>query len=112
MRNKNHLPILERSAVSKIHQLLKHPGLLRASFVFMQRQCGRDYCKCMKSPKYRHGSWYLMQSHKGKKRMRHIGSDQVASVRQQVERYHEIKRLLNRVADLYWNRISVKKKSR
>ena len=112
MRNKSHLPSLERNAVSKIHQLLKQPGLLRASFVYMRRQCGRDYCKCMRSSKHWHGSWYITQSHKGKKRMRHVGFEQEAVVRQWVDRYHEIKRLLNRVADLYWDRISVKKKSR
>lgn len=101
-QHRGYLSKLERKAISRIHQLLGKPGLLRATLTYLQRQCGRDYCKCSHSKRYRHGSWYIMQSYQGQKRMMHVSSGQIDPVRQWVNRYREIKRLLNRVADFYW----------
>lgn len=106
IKHLGHLPRKERQSLSTIHQILGQPGLLRATFVFMRRRCGRDYCRRCKGPKRNwHASWYIIQSHKGKTRMKFIPSDKEAMVRQWVNRYHEIKKHLNRIADLYWENL-------
>lgn len=101
-KHRGHLSELERKAISRIHQLLAKPGLLRANLTYMRRRCGRDYCKCSRSHRHWHGSWYVMQSYRGKKRMQHVSAGYHEAVRHWVNRYREIKGLLNRVADFYW----------
>lgn len=98
----------ERQAVSRIHKLLNEPGLLRASLVQMKRSCGRDYCRCRKSKKNWHGSWYVVQRHKGKPRMKFIPVELEEKVRDRISRYHEIKDLLNEISDVYWETLKKK----
>jgi hypothetical protein len=107
--NRSYLSEKERQVISRIHKLLNEPGLLRASLVHMKRSCGRDYCKCMKSKKNWHRSWYVVQRHKGKPRMKFIPVDLEKQVRGWISRYLEIKDLLNQASDEYWQ--TLKKKS-
>lgn len=102
---RSHLSPREREAISRLHQLLSEPGLLRASFVPMRRRCGKDSCRCAERKKHWHASTYVIQRHQGKPRMKHLGKDQENDVRRWVERYRQVKALLNKVSDLYWKQL-------
>jgi hypothetical protein len=95
----------ERAARSRLRQLLNEPTLLRANLVEMKRFCGSPSCRCAKSKRHWHVSWYASQSQRGKPRMKCIPADQVDDVRQWVERYQEARSLLALVGDASWDRI-------
>lgn len=98
----------ERAARSRLRQLLNEPALLRANLVEMKRFCGSASCRCAKSKRYWHVSWYASQSHRGKPRMKCIPAEQVDEVRQWVKRYQEARTLLALVGDSSWDRIGKK----
>jgi hypothetical protein len=98
----------ERNARSRLRQLLNEPTLLRANLVEMKRYCGSTSCRCAKSKRYWHVSWYASQSQHGKPRMKCIPADQLDEVRQWVERYQEARTLLAIVGDESWDRIGKK----
>jgi len=102
------LSVKERSAISEVHKLLNEPGLLRATFVHMRRSCGRDYCRCMRSKKHRHASWYVTQRYQGKPRLQNVPAERQKQVEQWIGRYHRVKELLDIVSAVYWE--SLKKK--
>lgn len=112
MPNANSLSDKERAARSRLRQLLNEPALLRANLVKMKRFCGSPSCRCAKSKRYWHLSWYASQSQKGKPRMKCIPSGQVDEVRQWVERYQEARTLLALVGDVSWDRIGKPRKRR
>lgn len=95
----------ERAARSRLRQLLNEPTLLRANLVEMKRFCGSPSCRCAKSKRHWHVSWYASQSQHGRPRMKCIPADQVDEVRQWVERYQEARSLLALVGDASWDRI-------
>lgn len=104
-KHRSHLSKRERQSLSRLYQLLKEPGLLRASFMYMRRRCGRDYCRCNRSKRNWHGSWYVIRSHGGKKQMQHVSSKESSIVRQWVNQYQRIKKHLNVISDLYWKKL-------
>ena len=112
MHRFSHQSAGERDALSRLRQILRDPGLLRASWVKMKHPCGKDYCRCSKDKRHWHLSWYASQSKDGKPRMKCVPKEHLEKVRLWVNRYQEAKTLLARVGDLYWDQISVKKKSR
>jgi hypothetical protein len=100
---------LERRALSRLRQLLNEPGLLRASWVEMKHRCGKNGCRCNQGKRYRHVSWYVSQSKRGKPRMKSVPADQVEEVGRWIERYQEARELLAAVGDEYWNKVGRKK---
>ena len=102
----------ERDALARLRQILRDPGLLRASWIKMKHPCGKNYCHCSKDKRHWHLSWYASQSKDGKPRMKCVPYDQLKKVRLWVSRYQEARTLLARVGDLYWDRISSKRESR
>ncbi len=95
----------ERAARSRLRQLLNEPTLLRANLVEMKRFCGSPSCRCAKSKRHWHVSWYASQSQRGKPRMKCIPADQVVEIRQWVKRYQEARSLLALIGDASWDRI-------
>ena len=100
----------ERAARSRLRQLLNEPTLLRANLVEMKRFCGSPSCRCAKSKRHWHVSWYASQSQGGKPRMKCIPRDQVEEVRRWVERYQEARKLLGLVGDASWGRLGKPRK--
>ena len=95
----------ERAARSRLRQILNEPGMMRANLVEMKRSCGTPSCRCAKTKRHWHVSWYISQSKSGKVRMKCIPGDQLADVRIWVSRYQEARELLAAVGDEYWNRV-------
>lgn len=96
-------PARERHQLSKLRQLLSRPGLLRGNLVRMARTCGKPGCCCTRGQL--HVSWYLAQSHGGKRRMLYVPESWLHPVREWTRRYAEIRQLLYELSDLYWDRL-------
>ena len=95
----------ERAALSRLRQLLNEPGLLRASLIHSSRRCGKSYCRCAKAKRYRHFSWYIGHSRKGRPHMKYLPEELVGEVRAWVTRYREAHKLLDKVSYVYWERL-------
>ncbi len=110
MPNLSALSSKERAARSRLRQILNEPSLLRANLVEMKRFCGSPSCRCAKSKRYWHASWYVSQSKDGKPRMKCIPREQVEEVRRWVESYQEARKLLALVGNASWDNIGKSKK--
>ena len=95
----------ERWAISKLRQLLNGPGFLRASLFQYRRPCGKPYCRCAKSKRHYHSSWYVRVGGLKGPKMKCLPEACVESVRILVERHREAETLLNKISGLYWEQI-------
>jgi hypothetical protein len=91
----------EREVLSRIRKLLGSPGLLRANLVRMRRLCGRPNCVCVREGR-RHECWTVQHSEGGKHRTLYVREKEEHRVRGWIERYKEIRRLLDEVSQIYW----------
>ena|SRR2546422_2880832 len=92
------MPPGERDLYSKLRQVLTHPGLLRGNLVEMRRRCGKKNCACWKDSAARHRSLYLGISLNGKRRMIYIPPDWEEQVREWVERYSQVREVLEKLS--------------
>ncbi len=107
MAPRSHLPREERELVSQLHRLLSQPGLMRATLVATQRRCGKPTCRCAEGA-YRHHSVYVSQSRRGRPYMRCVPKEckeWEARVRAWIERYQQVRVLLDCLSQLYWERL-------
>lgn len=100
----------ERDALSRLRQILnvKEVEFLRASIVEMKHQCGKSYCKCFKSKRFWHLSWYVSQTKNGKPRMKCIPKEQLEEVRRWIKNYKHARSLLMKLGDISWEKIGRK----
>ena len=92
------LPAPERELYSRLRHVLTQPGLLRGNLVVLQRSCGKPTCRCSKDKASRHRSLYLSLSSVGKRRMVYIPPDWEAEVRDWVDRYKQVRGVLERLS--------------
>lgn len=110
MSNPNLLSAKERSVRSRLLQIFRGAGLIRATWVQHSRPCGAMTCKCAKAKRYWHKSWSISQSHKGKLRRKSIPRHLHDEVDLWLKNYWEARELLDQVSQGYWARLE--KKSR
>lgn len=103
MKHRSNLSAKERRIISRIHWLISKPGLLRANLVEMKRRCGNKNCRCAKGKL--HKSWYLYQSKGGKPHMLYIPAELEEDAVEWVNKYKEIKDLLEELSQIYWKKI-------
>ncbi len=107
MKQAKGLSVEGRKAVSHIHWLVKEGKILRASVVEMRRVCGNKNCRCAKGEL--HKSLYLYQSKKGKSRMLFIPVELEREAKEWVRRNKEIRKLLDRLSEINWEKIRRRK---
>ena len=100
----------ERGWLSKLRQLLNGCELISGSLVSREHTCGKKYCRCMSGSGYRHSSWYLGRSIKGKIYMKYVSHEQIRAVKQWVKRYKQARQLLRKLGDGGWQRIGKSEK--
>jgi hypothetical protein len=104
MRGRSHLPEEERSARSRLTQLLHNEPFLKASLYQMARTCGYPNCRCITQGK-KHVSWYASLSYKGKRRLIYIPADKVESMRRAIDNYQSIRKYLACVSEYCFDRL-------
>lgn len=104
MKHRANWPEGERSARSRLAQLLHAESFVKASMVRMARTCGKDSCICVTEGK-KHVSWYVALQQKGKRRMICIPAEKVEAVRCAVNNYKTITKLVNIVSAHCFERI-------
>ena len=101
--NRSELSDVERRFRSRLAQLAHDRWFLRGTLSVRTRKCGKPNCRCTHGEP--HSSLYLTQSHDGKPRQACIPKPWVDRVRQAVNDYQEMQRLIEEVSELEWKRV-------
>lgn len=108
MVSKNRFAASERSARSRLAQLLHDHEVIRGSVVSMSRRCGKAGCHCEQGEK--HVSLYLSVKIAGKRKMVYIPAQLEQEVRRRVDAYREVERLTQEVSEACVNRVLEQKR--
>lgn len=95
----------ERNALSRLRQLMGDSGFLQASLFEHRRKCGKSYCRCARSRRHWHRTWYVGFSTSGGPRQKSIPLEWVEPVRRWIGRYREAETLLRELSLLHWKRL-------
>ena len=97
MVSRNKFAASERTARSRLAQLLHEHEVIQGSIVTMARQCGKKGCRCAQGEK--HVSLYLSVKIDEKRRMVYIPVHLEHEVRRRVEAWREVERLTRAVSE-------------
>jgi len=101
------LSAAERSLRSRIAQLTTGARFLHGALSDRSSKCGKPNCHCASGDG--HPSLYLVDSLTGKVRQTCVRKALQDPVRQAVEAYEEIRRLIDEVSELEWKRLLARK---
>ncbi|MFB3902411.1 MAG: DUF6788 family protein [Acidobacteriota bacterium] len=93
----------ERQVRSRLLQLCSEHWLMRASLSERPRTCGKPNCRCARGQL--HQSLYVVQSRLGKPRQLFVPKTWEERVRQAVQDYQQLQRLLEEVSELEWGHL-------
>ena len=105
--NRAKLSTAERNFRSRIVQLAAGQWFLRGTLSERWGKCGKPNCHCAQGEL--HKSLYLVQSHAGKPRQICVPKDWQERVRQAVNDYQLLQRLIEEVSELEWKRLQERK---
>jgi len=97
----------ERECRSKLKPIFSGGGVLRATPTIRRQVCGKPGCKCRRGEK--HAAMVLTRSTNGKIEQLHISRGQEAIVQLWIQRYHDIRDLLENISAIYWDRLKKKR---
>lgn len=101
------LSAAERSLRSRIAQLTSGMRFLHGSISERSSKCGKPNCHCAEGEG--HPSLYLVDRLSGKVRQTCVRKAMQDPVRQAVEAYEEMRRLIDEVSELEWKRLLARK---
>jgi hypothetical protein len=104
--NRSQLSDAERRFRSRLTQLVHDHWFLRGTLSVRPRKCGKPNCRCARGEL--HSSLYLVQSHDGKPRQLCIPKLWEERVRQAVNDFQEMQRLIEEISELEWKRVREK----
>ena len=105
--NRAKLSAAERNFRSRIAQLASGQWFLRGTLSDRSSKCGKPNCHCTRGQL--HQSLYLVQSHNGKPRQICVPKAWQQRVRQAVNDYQQMQRLIEEVSELEWKRLRERK---
>lgn len=102
------LSAAERDFRSRIARLASNQWFLRGTLSERSGKCGKPTCHCAKGELHR--SLYLVQSHGGKPRQICVPQAWQPRIRQAVDDYQQMQRLIEEVSELEWKRLKERKR--
>lgn len=96
---------VELACLSQLRQLLNEKYFMSGSLVCRHHTCGKKHCRCMRDSKYRHFSWYIGRSIKGKMYMKYIPHEQIKEIREWIRCYQLARKLLRKLGEASWRQI-------
>jgi hypothetical protein len=106
--HRSKLSAAERNFRSRIAQLASGQWFLRGSLSERSLTCGKPNCRCARGQL--HKSLYLVQSQGGKFRQICVPRAWQERVRQAVNDYHLMQKLIEEVSQLEWKRLQGRKR--
>ena len=108
LNHRTKLSATERNFRSRIAQLASGQWFLRGTLSERAGKCGKPHCRCTRGEL--HKSWYLVQSQNGKYRQICVPQAWQQRVRQAVNDYRQIQKLIEEVSELEWKRLQERKR--
>ena len=93
----------EREFRSKLTRLVSGQGLIRGTILERERACGNPNCRCARGQKHR--AVYLVVSEEGKPKQLFIPKQYEQRVRQWVANHQELKQLIRKISQVYWQKV-------
>jgi hypothetical protein len=93
----------ERRRRSRVAQMVTHRRLLRGSLTIRKNTCGKPNCRCGRGEP--HLSLYVTHSHNGRPRQLFVPKSWEARVRQAVEDYQELQKLIEELSEIEWQHL-------
>ncbi len=93
----------ERRRRSRVAQLATHRRLLRGSLTVRKNTCGKPNCCCTRGEP--HLSLYMTQSKNGKPRQLFVPKSWEVRVRQAVDDYQELQKLIEELSEMEWKNL-------
>ncbi|MGH7377208.1 MAG: DUF6788 family protein [Candidatus Methylomirabilales bacterium] len=103
MAGRAHLPLRERHAVSRLHLLLRQPGILHGSLHRVVHRCGKESCHCAEGKG--HPAHLLQVIEGGRQRSVYVPAAWVGRVQEWIERDRDLRALLLEISSLYVARL-------
>jgi len=107
---RSQFPPAERAARSKLAKLLHEMPLMRGTLSVRRLTCGKPSCRCHAGEK--HVALYLSYSKEGRVHQVFVPREAEAQVREWVRNYASVRELLERISEMYRERLAVQKSRR
>ena len=109
--NRNFMESELKKATSHLSKLVYKGSFLRGNPVIMERMCGNRNCRCYLEGK-KHKSLYISKNKDGKRKMIYVPRHLEDEVRGKLDAYQKVKRLAERVSELNYRQLNLKKKAK
>ena len=100
-----------KKTTSHLTKLVHEGNCIRGNAVIMKRVCGNLRCRCIVEGK-KHNSLYVCRKQNGKTSMTYVPARLEDDVKKKIANYHKIKNLLERVSDLNYDQLKLKKEQK
>jgi len=106
--NRKYMNTNLKKATSYLARIVHKGNYLRGNPVIMKRVCGNKNCKCIREGK-KHISLYICKKEDGNTRMTYVPKRLEDEVQEKIANYRKIKKLLERISELNYTELKIKK---
>ena len=107
--NRKYMNLSLKQATTHLARLVSLGSFLKGNTVTMKRVCGNKNCRCIKEGK-KHTSMYLAKKQNNTTRMIYVPKKLEEEVSAKVKAYHKIKELVDKISELNYGDLELKKK--
>ena len=109
--NRKYMDLDLKKTTSYLARLLYKGSFLRGNPVIMERTCGNKNCRCVLEGK-KHKSLYISKNKDGKRKMIYVPKRLEDEVRAKLDAYQRIKRLIEKISELNYDQLKMKKEKK
>jgi len=106
--NRKYMNTNLKKATSYLARIVHKGNYLRGNPVIMKRVCGNKNCRCIREGKI-HISLYICKKENGNTRMTYVPKRLEDEVQEKIANYRKIKKLLERISELNYAELKIKK---
>ena len=106
--NRKYMDLDLKKTTSHLARLLYKGSFLRGNPVIMERTCGNKNCRCVLLGK-KHKSLYISKNKDGKRKMIYVPKRLEDEVKAKLDAYQRIKRLIEKISELNYDQLKMKK---
>ena len=107
--NRKYMNLSLKQTTTHLARLVGMGSFLKGNTVTMKRVCGNKNCRCIKDGK-KHTSMYLAKKQNNTTRMIYVPKKLEEEVSAKVKAYHKIKELVDKISELNYSELEIKKK--
>ena len=106
--NRKYMNAKFKKATSCLARIVHKGNYLRGNPVIMKRVCGNKNCRCIREGK-KHISLYICKKENGNTKMTYVPRRLEDEIQEKIANYHKIKKLLERISELNYAELKIKK---